>query len=106
MQGILVCFVLTIFEKIKETKLKFPQGSVAVSSIMANYLEARVKLTNCQISKLKSAGKIKTRTILRIDKKNFQYDEFSHELFLTTTKTYNICLKWFSQMNFFVKFLR
>ena len=34
---------------------------------MANYLEARVKVTNWQISKLKSAGKIKTRTILRID---------------------------------------
>ena len=33
---------------------------------MVNYQEARVKLTNRQLNKLKSAGKNKTRTILRI----------------------------------------
>ena len=43
-------FVLTIFEKIKE-------------------------ITNTQLNKLKSAAKNKTGTILRISKKNFEYEE-------------------------------
>ena len=34
---------------------------------MANYQEARVKLTNTQLNKLKSAA-----TILRFNKKNFE----------------------------------
>ena len=34
---------------------------------MENYQEARVKLTNTQLNKLKSAAKTKTRTILRIN---------------------------------------
>ena len=38
---------------------------------MANYHEAKVKLTNRQLKKLKSAVKNKTGTILRINKKNF-----------------------------------
>ena len=38
---------------------------------MAKYQEARVKLTNTQLCKLKSEAKNKTRTILRINKKNF-----------------------------------
>ena len=53
---------------------------------MANYEEAIAKL-----NKLKSAAKNKTRTTLRIIKKNFQ-DELPHELFVTTrqkTKTKN-----------------
>ena len=53
---------------------------------MANYEEAIAKL-----NKLKSAAKSKTRTTLRIIKKNFQ-DELPHELFVTTrqkTKTKN-----------------
>ena len=53
-------FVLTIFEKIKETCLKFSQGSTTVLQKMARYEEARVKLTNIQLSKLKSAAKNKT----------------------------------------------
>ena len=36
---------------------------------MASYQEVRVKLTNTQLNKLKSASKNKTRTILRINKK-------------------------------------
>ena len=51
---------------------------------MANYQEARVKLTNTQLNKLKSAAKSKTGTILRLIKKNFEDEELSHELFLTT----------------------
>ena len=40
---------------------------------IANYQEARVKLTNTQLKKLKSATtKKKTGTILRVNKKNFE----------------------------------
>ena len=49
---------------------------------MANYDEARVKLTNTQLSKLKSAAKNNTSTTWRKTKSNFQDDELSHELFL------------------------
>ena len=46
---------------------------------MANYQEARVKLTNTQLNKLKSAAKSKTGTILRLNKKNFEDKELSQE---------------------------
>ena len=49
--------------------------------IMANYQEARVKLTNTQWNKLKSEAKIKTRIILRLTKKNFEDQELPHEYF-------------------------
>ena len=39
---------------------------------MANYEEARVKLTNSQLNKLKSAAKNKTGTTLRITMKSLQ----------------------------------
>ena len=51
---------------------------------MANYQETRVKLTNIQLNRLKSASKNKTGTILRLNKKNFEDEELPHELFLTT----------------------
>ena len=54
---------------------------------MLSYQEARVKLTNLQLSKWKSAAKNKTGTILRLNKKNFEDEEFPHELFLTTRQT-------------------
>ena len=54
---------------------------------MANYQEARVKLTNTQLKKIKSAGKSKTGTLLRINKKNFEDEELPHKLFLTTRQT-------------------
>ena len=38
---------------------------------MMSYQEVRVKLTNTQLNKLKSAAKNKRGTILRINKKNF-----------------------------------
>ena len=38
---------------------------------MANYQEARIKLTNTQVNKWKSAAKNKKGTILRLNKKNF-----------------------------------
>ena len=49
--------------------------------IMANYQEARVKLTNTQWNKLKSEAKIRTRIILRLTKKNFEDQELPHEYF-------------------------
>ena len=39
---------------------------------MASYQEARVKLTNTQLNKLKSAGKNKTGTMLKINMTTFK----------------------------------
>ena len=50
-------FILTILGKIKKTRLKLLQGSVTVLQKMANYQEAKVKLINIQLNKLKSAAK-------------------------------------------------
>ena len=57
---------------------------------MANYQEARVKLTNTQIKKLKSAAKNQTSTKLRINNKKLEDEELLHELFLTTRQTTKI----------------
>ena len=57
---------------------------------MANYQEARVKLTNTQLNKLKSAAKNKTGTILRPNRKNFEDEELPHDLFLTTRQAIKI----------------
>ena len=57
---------------------------------MVNYQEARVKLTNTQLDKLKSAAKHETRTILRLNRKNFEDEELPHELFLKTWQTTKI----------------
>ena len=48
---------------------------------MTNYQGARVKLTNTQLSKLKSAAKNKTGTILRLTNKNFEGDELHMSYF-------------------------
>ena len=59
---------------------------------MVNYDEARVKLSNTQLSKLKNAAKNKTGISLIITKKNIQDAESSPSLFLTKwqkTKTKN-----------------
>ena len=50
----------------------------------------RVKLTNTQLITLKSVAKNKTRTILRLLKKNFEEEELPHELFLTTRQATQI----------------
>ena len=39
---------------------------------MVNYQEARVKLTNKELIKLKSEAKTKTGTILKLNKKKFE----------------------------------
>ena len=51
---------------------------------MTNYQEMRFKLTYTQFNKLKSAENNKTETTLRLNKKNFEGEEFPYELFLTT----------------------
>ena len=51
------------------------------------YREARFKLTNTQLNKLKSTAKSKTETMLRLNQKDFEDEELSHELFLTTMQT-------------------
>ena len=75
-------FILTILEKTNETRLRFSQRSITVLLKMASYEEARVKLTNTQLNKLKSAAKNNTETTLRISKKNFQDEKLPHGLFL------------------------
>ena len=57
---------------------------------MPNYQEVRVKLTNTQLKKLKSAAKIKTGAILRLNKKILEGGLLTHELFLTTRQTTKI----------------
>ena len=79
---------------------------------MANYEEPRVKLTNNQYKKLNSAVKRKTGIALRITTKNFQDEESSYELFLTTRQiticqwiqslVKRNCLKSFNQVSFLV----
>ena len=54
---------------------------------MENYQEARVKLTNTQLKKVKSAAKNKTGTILGLNKKKFEDEELPHELFITKRQT-------------------
>ena len=79
--------ILTILEKIKETRLKFSQRSVTALQIMVNYHEVRIKLKNTLLKKLKSAAKNKRGTILRVKKENFEDEKLPHELFLTTRQT-------------------
>ena len=43
---------------------------------MTNYQEVKVKLTNTQLNKLKSSAENRTETILRLNKKNCQDEEF------------------------------
>ena len=54
---------------------------------MVNYEEARVKLKNTELKKRKFAVKDNYGTTLFITKKNLQYEELPHELFLTTRQT-------------------
>ena len=54
---------------------------------MVNYEEARVKLKNTELNKRKFAVKDNCGTTLIITKKNLQYEELPHELFLTTRQT-------------------
>ena len=66
---------------------------------MESYQEARVKITNTQLSKLRSAAKNKTRAISRSNKKNFENEELPHELFLTIRQTTKIRNPFASNMS-------
>ena len=59
---------------------------------IAIYEEARVKMNNKKLKKLKSAIEHSIETTLRISKKNFQDAQLLHELFLTTRQKSRICL--------------
>ena len=87
----------------KETRLKFSQGSVTVLLIVTSCQKAKVKLTNTRLNKLESAAKNKTETILRINKKNFQDEELSHELFLTTRQTIKLKNAFANNMSRYIK---
>ena len=63
---------------------------MTVLEIMANYEEARVKLTNTQLSKFKYPAKNKTGTTLRITKKSFKNGELFYEILLTTRQNIKI----------------
>ena len=51
---------------------------------MGNYQEARVKLANNQLNKLKFTAKNRARTTWTITKKRFQDEEFPDKVILTT----------------------
>ena len=71
---------------------------------MTNYEEARVKLTNNHLNKLKSAAKNKTGTALRKTKKNFQDEELPYELFLITRQKNNIRNAFANNVSLDIKF--
>ena len=50
---------------------------------MVEYNKINTKLSNLQLSKLKTAVKNDEGTTLRISNKNFNKEELPHELFLT-----------------------
>ena len=70
---------------------------------MANYQEKRVKITNTQLNQLKSASKNKTKTLLRINKKNFQDKELPHELFLITRQVNKVSNTFANNMSTYIK---
>ena len=107
-------FVLAILEKMKATRLKI--FSKEFNSVINDTLrKGSVKLTNSQLSKLKSVPKNETEITLRTTKQNFQDEKLPHKFFPATrenTKTKNAvlnnmstviklsCLKQINQVNF------
>ena len=73
---------------------------------MANYQEAKVKLTNTQLKKLKSTVKNKTGKILRLNKKNFEDEEVPHELFLITRNATKIRNAFANNMSIDMKLIK
>ena len=57
----------------------------------------RVKLTNTQLNKLKSAAKIKTWIILGLNKKNVEDEDLANGLFLTLIR-----LDWVFETSLFL----
>ena len=73
---------------------------------MRNCEEIKVKLTNIQLTKLKSAAKSETGTTLRIIKEKFQSEELPHELFLTIRQITKISYAFTNNMPTDVKFIK
>ena len=73
---------------------------------MTNYLEARVKLKNTQLKKLKSVANNKTGAILRINKKKFEDEELQQELFLTAKQKAIIRDAFVNNMSADIKFIK
>ena len=71
---------------------------------MGNYQEARVKLADTQLNKLKFVAKNKAGTILRLNKKNFEDEKSPHELFLITRQATKIRNAFFNNMSTDIKF--
>ena len=71
---------------------------------MANQQEARVKLTNTQVNKLKSTTKNNTGTILSLNKENFEDEELPHGLFITTRQTTKLRNAFANNMSTDIKF--
>ena len=72
---------------------------------MANYEESIVKLTNNQLKKLESTGKNKTKTKIRIKKKNFHDEELLHQLFLRTRQKTRLRNAFANSMSTDIKFI-
>ena len=70
-------FALTFLEKNQRKKIKVfsRKWHSIIKNGNFNSQEARVKVTNTQLNKLKSSAKNKRRIILRSNKKNFQDEE-------------------------------
>ena len=71
---------------------------------MGNYQEARIKLTNTKIKKIKSAAKNKIGTMLRLNKKNFENKELPHELSLTTRQINKVRNAFADNVSTYIKF--
>ena len=71
---------------------------------MVKYQEARVKLINIQLNKLRSEVKDKTGAILGLNKKKFKDEELPHELFPTTRQTTKIRNDTANNMSTDIKF--
>ena len=68
---------------------------------MANYQEARVKLTNTQLNKLKSAAENKTGTILGLNKKNIEELKNRHMMKIRHIKNCHMMKMKNCHMNYF-----
>ena len=67
--------------------VKFSQESVTVLQKKMNYEESRVKVTNTQLHRLKSAAKNKTGSMLRIKRKTFKMKDWFMNYFCQWGKT-------------------
>ena len=82
--------VLTILEKNQRNEIKIFSGEWNSIIKDGELSRSKSETKNAQLNKLKSAAKNKTRTILRLNKKNFEVEESPHELCLTTRQTTKI----------------